>query len=67
MLGTTRAGIQIPVPSTPSTFKRETKCTRDHFDPTSSTPPDNFLVKLNARMKVYEEKHFINMKQVTRN
>lgn len=53
-------GIQIPIPQKPSTQNKKTLKAIDYdlnkniFDPTKSSPPNDFLLKLQKRMKMYE-------------
>jgi len=54
-------GIQIPISKTSHTYKKnnlEEKYNYDlnnnNFDPTKSSPPNDFLIKLQKRMKMFE-------------
>jgi hypothetical protein len=54
-------GIQIPISKTSPTYKKnnlEEKYNYDlnnnNFDPTKSSPPNDFLIKLQKRMKMFE-------------
>ena len=62
MLGTpAQPGIPIPGSLTKKTSHRDTRraYSYSHFDPTSSSPPDEFLRKLQERMRVYDDKSYI--------
>jgi hypothetical protein len=54
-------GIQIPIPKNSSTQSRnklleviDYDLNKNNFDPTKSSPPNDFLLKLQKRMKMYE-------------
>jgi hypothetical protein len=53
-------GIQIPISKTSPTCKKNNKeeidydLNNNNFDPTKSSPPNDFLIKLQKRMKMFE-------------
>ena len=53
---TNHRSTPVPISNMPQA-KQETDTTYTHFDPFASSPPNDFLRKLNQRLVMYDNNH----------
>jgi hypothetical protein len=60
--------LSIPIKQNLSTpikicdYKNEYSLKQNFFDPSKSSPPNNFMIKLNMRMTLYNNKNYLDSK-----